>query len=178
MQFFSKNRKKVSGTSMIELIVYIAIFVVIAVVVVQGIVQLMRIYGRSRYDRRVNLAAQTALERLVREVRLAKNVEVDGSTLTLSVYPDFEPDPVSDIPIDKTIQLSGGQILISGTPITGPDVSVAAVTYTKVDTTRPSGQASYSGSSALRIAITIEAGGQNYSVSRKFTALAVLRNSY
>lgn len=177
--FFSMNnffmRQRSCGTTLVELIVYIAVLAVMATVIIGGIVQMSRVYGRVRLDRRVTAAAQTALERMVREIRLAKTVEiVDADTINLTTYADFNPDVETIIPTTtRQVTRTGTQVLLDNVPITESDVSVNSLTFFALDRSH-----STAGSQAVRIEMAVEAGSGDYKVSRVYSALAVLRNSY
>lgn len=164
------------GVTMIELIVYISILTVVILVVVQSVVQMSRIYGVARLDRKVSAVGETALERIIREIRLARMASVAGSTLTLTTYPNFNPNTSTQSPsTSRVISLSGGRILIDGVAITDDSVTINALNFTKLYDVDHPGAA---GSQAVRVEIFAVSGAGQYGVSRGYYGLGLLRNSY
>ncbi len=76
-----QERFSQGGFSLIEMLVYVAILASIAVVVVNVAVVLAESYGTLQATRNINISAVTALERVVHDVRVSKNVDVGNSTL-------------------------------------------------------------------------------------------------
>lgn len=169
--FFNMKR----GFSLTELIVYVAITSVVFVVVSGGVVDIAKLFARARAERKVALAAETALERITREIRLAcpgttvtsspPTTKISLKTFTSSAGPcdgdDAPPTTTRDIEFNATAQTLkfAGESLVPG------DVKVTAGTFSEI-----------SGSSyrAIRVDLTFTSGA----VSRRYYSMATLRGSY
>ena len=68
------------GYTLMELVVYVAVFALLSVVVVNAILSVAGTFLVIRAERNVNTTANTALERVVRETRLAIGVDTFAST--------------------------------------------------------------------------------------------------
>lgn len=76
--------KRNKGHSLIEIIIYIAIFSALFVVVINSIVVVFRTYGTTRTNRDLQESGSIVMERLVREIHQAKNIDVTNSVLATS----------------------------------------------------------------------------------------------
>lgn len=72
------------GYSVIELLVYISLFVLIAVVVMQSMIYAMKTYGTARAYRALQRNAETTLSRLTTEIRGSKTISTAGSSFGVS----------------------------------------------------------------------------------------------
>lgn len=77
--------KKNSGTSLIEGVIYLALFAVLSLVVTQLVFNMHNAFAKARLRRTVHEQATGALERMIREIRLAQSV--DGSLSSMDVNP-------------------------------------------------------------------------------------------
>ena len=165
--------RRVRGFSLIEILVYVSILAVITVLVTAGVVQMGRIYGRVRVERRVALAAELSLERITKEIRLARNVTVvSSSELSLETFEDFEGSLVEVDP-DRSIQLSGDAILLDGVALTPDIVTVSSLSFTRLDTT-----GSIVATDAIHIEMTITSSSGDYAVTRTFSTTVLSREGY
>lgn len=118
--------KYIKGTTLPELLVYITVLGGILLVVTMSIVQLGKSFRRARVERSVALTAETVLERIAREIRLADSVEClvesgdcmssnsQGKILRIESYPNFNQDhnPLAEH-VTKEINLSGSSIMFT-----------------------------------------------------------------
>ncbi len=74
-----KNTQK--GYSLIEMIIYVSIFAVLSVVVVNSFSVVISSFVESRTNRDLLESGNTVLEKISREIRLASSVDTAGSTL-------------------------------------------------------------------------------------------------
>lgn len=173
--------------SMIELVIYIAILTIITVVIVSGIVQMAQVFGKSRNERKVSLAAETALERIVREIRLAKSVVV-GCTpapcISLDSFSSHDVTNPSTISVTKKFAQSGNRLVLYPDFVNNPatvqdltpsNVTVSGVSFTQLP--RSVGIKS-SVSQAVRVVIAVSTGAGTYTVSHVYNITAVMRGSY
>jgi type II secretory pathway pseudopilin PulG len=192
--------QKKSGMSLVELVVYIAILSLITFVIMNGILQLSSVFGKSRTERRVSLTAETALERMVREIRLAKDItclSTTGGTACPVVQSEginfgaLELDSFvshsSSVDQDKKFYCSSSsgnctQIMFDPNTAVASDeqqltpssVTVTSLTFKKLY--NPADVAETTG--AVRIEMTITSGSGNTQVTHTYYATAVLRGGY
>lgn len=67
------------GYSVIELVIYVALFVVISVVVVQSLIFIMKTYANARSFRVIQQNGELVMERMTREIRQSNTIGVAGS---------------------------------------------------------------------------------------------------
>ncbi|PJE64179.1 MAG: hypothetical protein COU90_03705 [Candidatus Ryanbacteria bacterium CG10_big_fil_rev_8_21_14_0_10_43_42] len=156
------------GYTLIETVIYIALVIVIAVVFVQVLVFFAQGFRQAKELRTMHFSAETALERIVREIRFA-----DGVTIGSSVF-DTHPgvltlssiDPTTEVPQIITISTSGSQLTLqkdSASPdfLTPNTVTVENIVFRYIATPI---------SEAIKIELRIN--GKN------FYSTALLRRSY
>lgn len=79
-----KRAQHNTGFSLLEMIIYVTILSAVMVLVVGSMLSLARSYHSLVISRSINNSATIALDRVVREIRFANNVNVALSTLTTS----------------------------------------------------------------------------------------------
>lgn len=163
------------GITLVELVIYVAILAVIIAVVSFSAIQFVQTFNRVRAERRVYSAAETALERIVREIRLACAANASASTLILSTYPShISPDP-ANCTITRTISLNSGTIQMQdgggqAMNLTPPNVTVTNVVFSQMSDTRGS---SVTDIQAVRVEFQVTAS----SITKSYYASAILRGS-
>lgn len=157
------------GYTLAEALVYISILVVISIFVIGAILSTARLFAETQDLRNIHTAAETAVERIAREVRFADGVAISSSvlgshpgTLVLSSI-----DPESEAVQTITFGFSGNRITIrkSSGPVeylTPASVPVTNLIFRHVATTTPQ---------AVKIEIGIES-------LHNFYNTAILRRSY
>lgn len=68
------SQKRVAGYSLIELLIYVALFAMISVLLVHSLVVLMRTYANANGFRRLQNNGELIIERITREVRDAESI--------------------------------------------------------------------------------------------------------
>jgi len=147
------------GLTLIETIIYVVIFFIVSVVLVQALFNMSRVFAEVRLSRVVNHSALTALERLTREIRQANSVDEAASV--------FDVHPGRLVLDTASFYLTGPTLMIkevSSTvdhPLTSSKTSVSNLVFRLIsaDTT-----------TAVKVEMTIG--------DRKFYSTAVLRGSY
>lgn len=182
---YSKNEK---GISIVEVLVYVAILSLVLVALMQGIIQLSRVYTFARNERKVSNVAKMTLERIVREMRLACSSDswpLAGNTLTLRTFPDFGAGITTQTcgSARKVFHLDSGHVTmdvvtngVSASQIISP--TSGGVNVTTIQFLSINNASSFTGSQAIRVTLTAEAGRDNYKVTRTYYATAILRQSY
>ncbi len=163
------------GFTLIEAVIYVGILGVTTALVVSSIVQLSSVFGKARSERRVSSVAETALERIVREIKLACSIGAGFSStnLPLNTFQDFNPPAgttCASPPTTRTIASSGGALTIGGATLT-PNVTV---TNSDIFTQLTAGTISQ----GVRIKLTLTSGAGKYQATRTYYATATLRGSY
>lgn len=67
------------GYSLMELLIYIAIFIAISVVIIQALVLMMRTYTSAVAYRRLQTNGEIIMERIIRETRSADSINIVSS---------------------------------------------------------------------------------------------------
>ncbi len=173
MTFFQLPKR---GQTLIELLVYAALVVVIGGIVTTMLVAMQRAIAQTLVSRRVQGAAAVVLERIVRDARVAHDIDALASTLgshpgrvTLLVRdagggPDvayaFEV-AASELSVRRNGVLEGS--------LTPDTVSVTNLVFREIVTPV---------SEALRIELTLHAEQGRASSTETFYVTTVLRDSY
>ncbi len=155
------------GFSLIEMLIYTAILVAVLIVVGFGLLMMTRTFGDIRILNKINNSAEIAMERMIREIRLAN--DIDASSI-FDVHPGqlkLETVDSSGNPITITFYLSGGNLMVqeggsTGESLTSPRVNVERLVFYQISNQEIS--------KAIKIEFTIN--GKN------FYDTAVLRGSY
>ena len=79
--FFSRQER---AFSLVEIVVYIALFSILSVVVTRALISSAQTFNRLRIARDVNDSAINVMERLTREIRNAKSVDLSSSNFISS----------------------------------------------------------------------------------------------
>ena len=169
------------GTSIVEVIIYMGVLIIMVVAIVVGIIQMAQVFGRTRNERKVATAAENVLDRMLREVRLARNVVTGCSSapacLDIIGLPAFD-SPLS-VFIERKVTLSGGKFVLDsgGTTedLTPPDVVITNFTVTPLSVSYLS---KTSVSQGIKINFTVSTGGGKYLATHDYTGTAILRHSY
>jgi len=169
--FLHKKEKLIGGFTLVEMLVYVAILSIVLGAALTAIFSFSDHIGKSRANRLVTVAAETALERILTETRMANAVDVAGSNLGSS------PGTLTLTRDDGTtmfFELSGGTLDVSENgvnqgPLTPGGVEVENLEFRRFDN-------SFTELIAIDITLTALSGGA--SSTRSFSAAAVLRGSY
>lgn len=128
------------GYSVIELVVYITLFVLISVVVIQSLIFVMKTYANARSFRTLQQNGELVMERITREVRQASSISVASSvfgsspgTLTVSGT-DTVGVPYTDIfsVVSGAVQLSVNGVTSN---LSSSEVTVSNLTFWNITTT-------------------------------------------
>ncbi|MEK7643575.1 MAG: hypothetical protein AAB372_03980 [Patescibacteria group bacterium] len=189
-----------TGTTLIELVVYIAILTIMTVIILRSVLQLTGVFARSRIERRVSLAAETALERIVREIRLAKNITcistgvdavcdttqpIEGDSIRLDTYlshsdstPQFKTfycpfTPCTQVMFDPN-NPQGSTDHTDAQQLTPNTVIISNLIFKQLY--NPGNVSASRG--AVRIEMTVTSGSGLTQVTHTYYATAVLRGGY
>lgn len=97
------QRKFKRGYTLLETVVYVAIFIVILVAVIDMLVTLSKSFSRVRAYNEVRVSGMNTIERMSREIRTAASVDTPGSTL--NAHPgDLLINTTDDAGVAKTVE--------------------------------------------------------------------------
>lgn len=159
--------KSEKGFSLIEMLIYTAILVAVLIVVGFGLLMMTKTFGDIRLLNKINNSAEIAMERMIREIRLAN--DIDASSI-FDVHPGqlkLKTVDSSGNPTTITFYLSEGKLMVqeegsAGESLTSPRVSVERLVFYQIFNQNIS--------KAIKIEFTIN--GKN------FYDTAVTRGSY
>ncbi len=77
---FFKKGNFTKGYSIVEILVYLAIFTIISIVVINLFITTISSFNTTNINRKLLEAGQVSMERVTREVRQAKNIDVSNSS--------------------------------------------------------------------------------------------------
>lgn len=131
-------RSKQSGYSLIEAIIYLAIFVVLSCVLIDALVVMGKSYTQTRINRDLVESANTSMERMSRDIRLATGIVVSSSTLGSS--PGVLKINMSTS-TTEIFQLSSNAVSFtdtsgSSTNLTNSNVSVDSLIFREITTSQ------------------------------------------
>lgn len=168
--------KKHTGFTLIEMVVYTAIFAVMTVLIINSLLIVTKSLGSIWLTRDINSSAQIALERMAREIRLADSI--DQGTSVFGVNPgrlklntiDPETSAVGTVEFfisNNRLMITEGGITES---LTGQDLEVSNLIFTSISASTIS--------KAVKIDLEIKGQWVGGEKTEKFYDTLVLRRSY
>ncbi len=165
-----RSKNSLTGFSLVEVLVYMAVTVLISLAGVQTYLSLDTVLVRNATERAVNHSATVALERIGREIRSAVSVNTGLSTF------DTSPGELTLVYGTTTSRflVSGNALVlnVNGTDI-GPLTS-GAVVVENFTVNRYVGTTT----ELIRVALTLSGNSKAASTTRTYYTSAVLRGTY
>lgn len=169
-----KRVLKNKGVSIVESIIYISILALFTAVVMSALVGFSQSYRKLRTARIIATSATIALDRMVREFRIAESVDLVWSVLEsdagrvrlLTTDDDGYAHTVAFALEEGRLVLYEDDVLIG--PLTSEHASTTKARFTRVSTPH---------SQALRVEVSITAGANEYLRTEDFIVAGQLRNS-
>ena len=164
-----KNQK---GFSLVEMLVYISILTLLLALVVSIIISLTSSQRSIKSQRSIDNSAIVGLERIVREIRLASQVNTSASIFDSSPgVLVLEGDDVDGNPRTVEFYISDGQVILRENgidigPVTQPEAVVTTLIFRL--STDPN-------SVGIRTELALESGTSTHYRSNNFYTFAVLR---
>jgi hypothetical protein len=166
------------GTSILETIIYIAIFAIISVLTINLILITSSAFGKSRVKRNINEQCIAAMERVIRELRLANDIDIANSQfgthpgkLQLATVVSATDNTVAT----KQFFLQGDDLVIkedaAPAVLLTSGIKITSLIFWNIDTTA-------SESRAISVELTAEDGEGKFKSTQKFYGTAVLRGNY
>lgn len=168
-------RKKHTGFSLVEMLVYIAILTLLVGVLISSLRAIVTTYRHIKVSRTIETSALTALERITREIKNGSSITVGSSSFgTASSSITVVGKNASEVSKTTYIYLQSGVLRINedGTPkgqLTSSSTVVTNFTLNFINQTA---------SDAVKIQLTLQAGQGAYQRQETFYSTAILRGSY
>lgn len=171
-----KNKIHINrGFTLVEMVIYIGILVSILLLIVSFIISFGKAYNVLKTTIHINNSAVVSFERMIREIRLASDVDMVASTL--GTYPGhlvLITTDVSSAPITLEFYINSGVLILRQDsvdvgPLTRSDVTVTNLVFRLSDNGT---------SKAIKIEMTLESTIVSTTKSKNFYGSAVLRGSY
>lgn len=162
------------GYSIAEVVIYASIFAILLIIIVNMLINISHSRGRLSSAQSINASAITAMDRIVREIRVSENVDTAESTFGVSpgtlVLTSIDAD---DSLRTVEFSLSSGvlHIMENGVdvgPLTQDDSSVTELLFMRGATSTVQ---------AIKVEMTIESGAGDTYKSEKFYSTTLLRQS-
>lgn len=163
------NYRNKKGFSLVEMIIYLSLMTIITLVIVQSIVIILRSNKQSFNNNVIENSAVSVLERVKRETRRAKNIDLINSNLANG---DLQLNVLLDNGSTSTVKIiqSDGKVnvyeggVFSG-PLTINGVNVTSLSFKQIQTEK---------SEAIRTTLVINSGDK----TGTFYSTEILRGSY
>lgn len=147
------------GFTLIETIIYTAVFASVSFLIFGSILTTYNVFREIRISRNINRAAETSLERIIREIRLAKSID-DGTSIFNTNAGRLKLDTVEFLMNGSSLMIKEGASDPVSLNSTGTGVSSLIFRKITASTT----------SQAIKIEMEIS--------GEKFYSTAILRGSY
>ncbi|MFA7315587.1 MAG: hypothetical protein WC059_02175 [Candidatus Paceibacterota bacterium] len=167
--------KQTGGYSVIEILIYVALFATLSIAVINSYTVVLASFGATRVNRELLEAGSTIMERMSREVRQATSVDVTSSVLgsSLGVLQLNTTDTAGYVTTSKFIiengllnMYTGGSLVGS---LSGAHVSITNLIFRKITTTE---------GEAIKIELTIQNSTSKTLRTENFYNTIVLRGTY
>ncbi len=169
------NTHTKSGYSLIEVLIYIAIFSVLVIVVMNVFIVFISFFNEGRGNRAILESGNAVMERMSREIRLASYVRYSTSTLGSSFGAlDLDTLDSSSNPTNVKFEVNNGGIeFVQGSTtmgnLLGDNVEVTNLIFRKIDT---------GNSKAVKIEMTLKDKHDMLTPTQNFYNTVILRGTY
>lgn len=165
-----------NGFSIVEVIIYLAIFTAISILVINSFIVILSSFNTTNMNRKILESGTVVMERISREIRQAKNIDIANSFLDINPgvlqlnSTDNEGSPITikfkredngELNLYKNDNLEGNLL--------GNNLSVTSLIFSRIAMTQ---------SEAVRIRMTLEYSEGNNTKTENFYNTIILRDSY
>lgn len=170
------RNSKQKGYSIIEMVVYLSIFAIMSVVVINSFIVILKSFNTSRINRNLLESGSIAMERIGREIRETKTINVANSTfgtnpgilqldsLNVTGYPD---SVIRFVVSNGALNIYENGVLIGN--LLGQNVTVSSLIFRRMTNTN---------SEAIKIEMTLQTVSGNTTRLENFYSTVVLRGLY
>ena len=170
------NNKNKNGFSLVEVLVYLAIFTVLSILVINSFIVILSSFNTTNANRRILESGTVVMERMTREIRQASSINIANSTMGANpgVLYLNTTDSGNNVIFVKFKKETNGDLDIyqnsnSGNNLLGSHVTVSSLVFRRITTTE---------SEAVKIEMTITYSEGNITKSENFYNTIILRGSY
>ena len=167
------TKRNSKGFSLIEILIYLAIFAVVSIVVINSFITVLSSFKRTRSDRDLLESGLTSVERISREIRQAKSIDMTNSTCSGS-FCILQLNSTDINGVDKIVKfmVSSGFLKIYENGVdqgslTSENISISSLIFKNIVTTN---------SKAVKIEMTII--DSNSDKTANFYNTIILRGGY
>lgn len=168
--------KKNKGFSLIEIIIYISIFAMISIVVINSFVVVVNSFAETRSTRDLLESGNTSLERISREIRQAKSIDIGNSTFASSpgvlqlnsTNAGGNPRIVKFAVVNGALNLYQDGVLTGN--LVGANISVTSLIFRRIAVT--------ANVEAVKIEMTLQDNRSKTLHSENFYDTVLLRGAY
>ncbi len=170
------NKIRTKGFTLVETIVYLALFVVLLVGIINSVLILTSSYRNVRVARSIESSAINTMDRIIREVRNAESIDYSQSNFGINPSA-LSLNTVDELGNTGTVRfyVQGNRVflqengVLSG-PLTNANVTVSSLIFRNIVSTS---------STAVKIEMSISSTSTNsVFITRDFQGTAVIRGSY
>ena len=167
-------KKSQKGFSLVEVLIYAALLIGITFFIVQSTVTLLKSHSKISLDRSVEYSAESAMNKMIAEIKNASSINLAGSSLGTNPGTLFLSGTESGASYTILFSIQNGVVVFSkngapNVPVTSSDVSVSNLMFRATSTLN---------SSAVKVDLTVSATKSGFSKSLNLESFAVLRGSY
>jgi Tfp pilus assembly protein PilW len=158
------------GYSIVEILVYLAIFTAMSVLVINSFIVIISSFNTTNMNRKLLEAGSVPMERISREIRQAETIGVDstGDTLVLNTHDSLGNNLVIKFALEGSqLNLYKDDVLQAG--LLGQNMSITSLVFRRITTTQ---------SEAVKIEMTIQYEEGKDTKSENFYNTIVLRGGY
>lgn len=169
------KKHKQSGYSLIEMVVYLAIFTFMSIAVINSFIVVMASFSTTSTNRDLLESGSTAIERMSREIRQANNIDTANSVLGTSsgVLQLNSTDSSGGATVVKFNTSSGALNLYQAGTLTGnllgQNISVTSLVFRRINTTI---------GEAVKIEMTLQDTKSKNLTTANFYDTVILRGEY
>ena len=163
------------GFSLIEMLIYIAVVSLMMILLVNTVLSIINAYSDLRLARNIETSATVSFDRMIREIRGAKSVDMINTTfgvnpgrLVLNTTDSSGANTTIDFYVDSNLlKVKEGGVYIG--PLTSSTTIITNLTYTLLSTTT---------SKAVKIDMGLSSTRKSTTKTGTFHDTVILRGSY
>ena len=164
-----------NGFSIVEIMVYLAIFTALSILVINSFIVILSSFNTTNMNRKLLESGIVSMERVSREIRQAKNIDIVNSSLgsNPSILQLNSTDSSGNSIIIKFMDENGNLNLYKNNTLQGnllgQNITITSLIFNRISTTQ---------SEAVKIKITLQYSGGHKTKSENFYDTVVLRGGY
>lgn len=172
MKITDKKIKFTHGFSLIEIIIYLAMFTVVSILVINSFIVILSSFNTTNMNRRLLESGSVAMERISREIRKSENIDSNSTSDTLILYGS---DDLGNPVIVKFIKENGELNLYKNNNsekegnLLGSNVNITSLVFRNIFTAQGQG---------VKIEMTLQYQDSRNTKTENFYNTIVLRGRY